>query len=81
MLTGNPAKLSFCLKKYVVSTRKKTGDPPRTIHLLLSGLQQYNKQVTVDIFGKESVEFKQLMITCDSFYRELREKGVGAAVT
>ena len=31
-----------------------------------------------NIFCRESAEFKQLLTTCNSLYRELREQGVGA---
>lgn len=31
------------------------------------------------VFLQDTLEFKQLMTTCDSYYRELREQGIGAA--
>lgn len=36
------------------------------------------KACPFNIFCTEMPEFKQLMTTCDSLYRELREEGVGA---
>ena len=66
-----------------MSTRKKTGEkyPPKTVHMLLCGIQRYmreQKEVAFNIFSMDDPAFKQLMTTCDSLYRELREEGVGA---
>ena len=84
LLCDDASELSRWLQKYILSTRKKTGEkyPPRTIHLLLSGLQRHmreKKEKSFDIFSREAVAFKQLMSMCDNYYRELREAGVGAA--
>ena len=83
LLCDNPAELSL-LQKYVLSTRKKTEGlyPPCTIHLLLSGIQRFmreNKQHSFNLFCNDTPEFKQLMTTCDTYYRKLREQGMGAA--
>lgn len=86
-LLGDDAKLlSFWLQKFVVCTRKKTGEkyPPKTVHMLLCGLQRHmkeRKEVVFNIFSTNNPAFKQLMTTCDSLYRELREEGVGASST
>ena len=37
------------------------------------------KQFSYNLFCQDTPEFKQLMTTCDSYYRELREQGIGAA--
>ena len=62
----------------------KPPPPPPTLHLLLCGLHRHRKEkkeVPFDIFSPEYPAFKQLMTTCDSLYRELREEGVGATST
>lgn len=73
--------IAFWLQKYVLSTRKKTGDryPPKTLYLLLCGLNRYMKQKLqpIDIFDRGNPDFKLLFNTCDSLFRELREDGVG----
>ena len=84
LLSDDPAEVSLWLQKYVISTKKRSGQPypPRTIHFLLSGLQRYmreKKEAPFNLFSRDTVVFKQLMTTCDSYYRDLREKGVGAS--
>lgn len=81
LLSGSPKDVSFWLQKYVLGTRKKTGDryPPKTLYLLLCGLNRYMKQKLrpINIFDRENPEYKLLFNTCDSLFRELREDGVG----
>ena len=51
-------------------------------HMLLCGIQRYireQKEVAFNIFSTDDPAFKQLMTTCDSLFRELREEGVGAS--
>ena len=82
LLSDSAEEVSLWLKKYVLPTRKTTGEkyPPRTIHLLLSGLQRYMSEQKEHSFQNfsQNTPFKQLMTTCDSSYRELCEEGVGA---
>lgn len=71
------------LEKYVLSTRKKTGEPylPKTVYLLLCGLQRYMKEEKVcamNIFDRNDPDFKRLYCTCDNYFRELRADGVGS---
>ena len=83
LLSDNAEELSMWLQRYVLGTRKTNGDkyPPRTLHLLLSGLQRYireNKDSPFHIFSQDLPPFRKLTNTCDSYYRELREQGVCA---
>ena len=83
LLVDDAQVLSHWLQKFVLSTRKKSGEkyPPKTIQMLLCGLQRYmkeKKESPFNIFSTEIAAFKQLMTTLDSLYRELREEGVGA---
>ena len=82
LLTDNAEDLSFWLQKYVLETRKRNGEqyPPKTIYLLLCGLNRYmreKKSDSLNIFDYDNPSFKQLRTTCDSLFRELREEGVG----
>ena len=36
------------------------------------------REYSFNIFCQDTSEFKQLMTTCDSYYCELREQGIGA---
>lgn len=46
LLCDDASQLSMWLQRYVISTKKKTGEPYplRTIHLLLSGLQRHRRE-------------------------------------
>ena len=81
LLSGSSKDISFWLQKYILSTRKKSGDryPPKTLYLLLCGLNRYMKQKlqSINIFDRGNPDFKLLFNTCDSLFRELREDGVG----
>ena len=46
LLTDNPNDLAFWLQRYALSTRKKNGEkyPPKTVYLLLCGLQRHMKE-------------------------------------
>ena len=83
LLSDNAEEVSLWLQRYILGTCKTNGDkyPPRTLHLLLSGLQRYmreNKEHPFHFFSQDSPPFRKLTNTCDSYYRELREQGVGA---
>ena len=84
LLSDDGEELSTWLQRYVLGTRKTSGEkyPPRTLHLLLSGLQRYmreQKERPFHILSEDLPPFRKLATTCDSYYRELREAGVGAA--
>jgi hypothetical protein len=75
------SEASLWLQRYILGTRKKDGTkyPPKTLHLLLCGLQRYmrdSKDNSFNISDKENPNFKKLYNTCDSYYRQLREEGV-----
>ena len=83
LLSDDADEVSTWLQKYVLGTRKTSGEkyPPRTLHMLLSGLQRYmheQKEHSFHIFSQDLPPFQKLANTCDSYYRELREQGVGA---
>jgi len=83
LLSDDSKELSWWLQKYAVSTRKTNGDkyPPKTVYLLLCGLQRHmreRKQHPFNLFDKEHPDFKLLVTTCDNYFRELRADGVGA---
>lgn len=66
-----------------MGTRKKDGAsyPPKTLYLLLCGLYRYmkeKKEHVLNIFNCEDPDFKKLFKTCDSYFRELRDDGVGS---
>lgn len=81
----DPILVLFWLQKFVVSTRKKTGEkyPPKTIHMLLCGLQHHmkeQKEVSFNIFSTSDPVFKQLMTMCDSLYVSSVKKGLEQAL-
>ena len=83
LLCDSSSVLAAWLQKYVLSIRKKNGEkyPPKTIYLLLCGLQRYmreHKPRAFDIFDRDDQEFKVLLNTCDNYFRELRSEGLGS---
>ena len=46
LLSDDAEELSMSLQRYVVGTRKTSGEkyPPRTLHMLLSGLQRHMRE-------------------------------------
>ena len=76
LLSGSTSDVSFWLQKYVLGTRKKDGQqyPPKTLYLLLCGLNRYIKQNLrpINIFDRD---FKVLFNTCDSYFRV---QGIGS---
>ena len=83
LLSDDANEVSTWLQKYLLGTRKTSGEkyPPRTLHMLLSGLQRYMREQekhSFHIFSQDLPPFRKLANTCDSYYRELREQGVGA---
>ena len=68
----------------ILGMRKTNGEkyPPRTLHMLLSGLQRYmreQKENMLHIYCQDLPPFRKLVKTCDSYYCELCKQGVGAA--
>ena len=70
------------LCRFVTETRKADGGEytPRSIYLLLAGLQrklrQANPKESINIFT--DVAFKKLQNVCDSVFERLHQKGVGS---
>ena len=79
-----PSQLNKWLSIFIAETRKVNGEPypPKSLHLLLSGLQRhmksFNKERAPNIFAKNDPAFTRLHQTMDSLYRKLRASGVGA---
>ena len=81
LLSDSASDVASSLEKYVLSTRKKTGEPylPKMVYLLLCGLQRYMKKVcAMNIFDRDDPDFKRLYYTCDNYFRELHADGVGS---
>ena len=84
LMTDNKDALCEELCKFVVEIRKtdKTQYPPRTIQLILCGLQRYIRQEKprTPVNFTSDPEFQKLRNVCDTYYRELHSKGIGAEV-
>ena len=50
--TASLSELSFCLQKYALGTRKKTGEQylPKSLHLLLCGMYNYTEEKKLNRF-------------------------------
>ena len=73
LLSDSASDVASWLEKYVLSTRKKTGEPylPKMVYLLLCGLQCYMKEEKVcamNIFDRNNTDFKRLYYTCDNYF-------------
>ncbi len=82
---GDIEKLNDWISRFVAEVRNKKGEryPPRSIHQILAGLQRYmvDKNPTSPKFlNKAETCFREIRGTCDSVYRDLRSKGIGAEV-
>ena len=68
------------LCKFVLETRRTNGEEytPCSLYLLLSGLQRHMQkyQNNVNIF--QDIKFKPLKNCCDSLFKQLHAKGIGA---
>ena len=70
------------LCKFVTEVRKSDGSEytPRSIYLLLAGLQRsirkFHPKEEINIFSNH--EFKSLKTMCDSVFKKLHSKGIGA---
>ena len=72
------------LCKYITETRKayETEYTPRSLYLLLSGIQWYvrkvNPKMQFNLFSDQ--EYKPLRNLCDSVFKKLHSKGIGASL-
>ena len=72
------------LCKYITETRKAYGTEytPRSLYLLLSGIQWYvrkvNPKMQFNLFSDQ--EYKPLRNLCDSVFKKLHSKGIGASL-
>ena len=85
LMTSDTAALDKCLSRYVVETRKEDGSPfpAKTIKLLLSGLQRHMRttsETPFNIFDIKDHRFRDFHSTCDTVFKKLLSKGVGAEV-
>ena len=79
------SQVNFSISRFVAEVRNKRGEPypPKSIHQLLAGLQRYmlDKNPGAPKFlDKQETCFREIRGTCDTVYRDLRSKGVGAEV-
>ena len=77
--------MNFWISRFVAEVRNKRGEPylPKSIHQLLAGLQRYmlDKNPGAPKFlDKQETCFREIRGTCDTVYRDLCSKGVGAEV-
>ena len=69
------------LCKFVTEVRKMMGQEytPRSLYLILSGLQRHVRKVrpidTINLF--KDVHYKPLKNVCDSVFKQLHQKGIG----
>lgn len=81
LLTDEIEELCEEVCKFVVEIRKrdKTYYPPRSIQLILCGLQRYirKKRPQSLVNFTTDAEFQRLRNVCDSYYRDLHSKGIG----
>ena len=69
----------------MTEVRKRDGSsyPPRTIHLILAGLQRLVQEVYPDhpkFFNQADSPYRDLRRTCDTIYRGLRGQGIGTEI-
>ena len=86
-LLQNPTseKLNYWLCRFAAEVRKKDGllYPPRSIHLILAGIQRTVLEVSPNLpkfFNQSDNTFRDLRRSCDTVYRELRSQGIGTEV-
>ena len=75
--------LSHWLSLFVSEVRKADGSlyPPKSNYQLLCGILRYMKQqdpFAPNFLERKDGRFRELHATCESVFRQLREKGVGA---
>ena len=82
--TNDKASISRWLARFVTEARRRDGKPypPKTIHMLLMGLQRHMRILqpsnNINIFTDP--EYHVLKNVCDSFYRKLHSSGIGTEV-
>lgn len=77
--------LNHWLCRFVDEVRKKDGShyPPRSIHLMLAGLQRIileKDPTSPRFFERHSTSYRELQSVCDHTYRKLRDAGVGVDI-
>ena len=83
--SGDPESLGYWLSRFILEVRKK-GDhaeyPPKTLHLILCGLQRIIRQNNpeINIFDKTYKHLARFRNVRDSEYHRLHTKGIGASV-
>ena len=81
LVTDNKQILCEWLCKFVTEVRKGNGEDytPRSLYLILAGLQRHIRQVKpseeINLF--QDVVFKSLRNVCDSVCKKLHSKGIG----
>ena len=82
-LLENPkfSELNYWLCTFGAEVRKKDGTtyPPRSIHLILAGIQRTVLEVSPDsprFFDQSDNTFRGLRQSCDTMYQELRSQGI-----
>ena len=81
----DPKLLNFWLCRFVTEVRKKDGSPypPRSIHLILAGLQRIVLEISPNapkFFDQSDSTYRDLRRSCDTIYRELRSQGIGTEI-
>ena len=81
----NAETLSYWLARYACETRSTVGAkyPASTIHALLAGLLRHMRAIDADcpnFLDPKDTHFKEMQAIIDSYFRKLREAGVGTEV-
>ena len=79
------SKINYWLARFVVEVRRQDGQPypPKTIHLILAGLQRImleKRPNTPKFLDRKEYRFCELRRSCDSVYRGLHKQGIGTTV-
>ena len=77
--------MNYWISRFVAEVQNRKGEPypPRYIHQLLAGLQQYILDKNPNfpkLLDKQQTCFRDIRGTCDTVYRDLRSQGIGAKV-
>jgi hypothetical protein len=86
-LISNPSidSLNRWIPRFIVEARKVDGTPypPRTLNQLLAGIQRKMKELHPELpamLNKDDRRFHPIHGTCDTVFRQLHQKSVGADV-
>ena len=79
---SDPAILNNHLSRFIVETRKSTGEkyPPATLHQLLCGILRHMRTKNPEcpnFLDKKDSRFRQLHGTLDSYFHKLHSEGLG----